>query len=54
VVERAEKVEVQDQNRIRFRDGFPTLKDRYPGAITLADGVTTRNAFPDRGFKPFT
>jgi hypothetical protein len=50
VIERADRVELQAHNRIRFRDRFPTLNDRYLRAITLADGMTVHVAFPDRGF----
>ena len=51
VIERAEKVEPQGHNRIRFWARVPALNDRYLRVITLADGVTSHNAFPDRGFK---
>ncbi len=57
VIERAEKIEPQGQIpfpfwRIRFRAGVPAVNDRYLRVITLADGVTIHNAFPDRGFNP--
>ncbi len=51
VIERAEKVEPQGNDRIRFWARVPALNDRYLRVITLADGVTIHNAFPDRGFK---
>ncbi len=56
VIERAEKVEPQEQIfflfwRIRFWARVPALNSRYLRVITLADGVTIHNAFPDRGFK---
>jgi formyltetrahydrofolate synthetase len=52
VIERAEKVEPQEHNRIRFWARVAALNDRYLRVITLADGMTIHNAFPDRGFKP--
>ena len=51
VIERAEKNEPQGNDRIRFWARVPALNDRYLRVITLADGVTIHNAFPDRGFK---
>ena len=51
VIEQAEKVAPQEHNRIRFWARVPALNNRYLRVITLADGVTIHNAFPDRGFK---
>jgi hypothetical protein len=44
--------EVQaEDGRIRHRIWVPEL-DRFLRVVTLADGVTLHNAFPDRRFKP--
>jgi hypothetical protein len=44
--------EVQpDDGRIRHWVFVPEL-DRYLRVVTLPDGVTLHNAFPDRRFKP--
>lgn len=40
-----------DDGRIRYWIFVPELK-RYLRVVTLPDGVTLHNAFPDRRFKP--
>ena len=52
VVERPERVERQEDNRLRFWGRVPELGYRYLRVITLNDGRTIHNAFPDRGFVP--
>lgn len=51
VVEHSMKSERQENNRIRFWGKVPELGHRVLRVITLDDGVTIHNAFPDRGFK---
>lgn len=43
--------EVQADGRIRFW-GFDETLGKWVRVVTLADGETLRNAFPDRGFSP--
>jgi hypothetical protein len=43
--------EVQDDGRIRFWGIVPEFDGRVLRVVTLADGETIHNAFPDRGFK---
>ncbi len=43
--------EIQDDGRIRHWVFVPEL-NRYLRVVTLEDGVTIHNAFPDRRFKP--
>ncbi len=45
-----EKV-VQDDGRIRYY-GFVEEFDKYLRVVTLEDGETLHNAFPDRGYSP--
>ncbi|WP_197711051.1 hypothetical protein [Chromatium okenii] len=46
------RCEIQaDDGRIRYWWFVPELQ-RYLRVVTLADGVTLHNAFPDRRFKP--
>lgn len=52
VVLNAERSELQEHNRIRFWAQVPEMGGRYLRVVTLADGRTIHNAFPDRGFKP--
>lgn len=52
VIENAEKVERQEQNRYRFWSKVPEYENRYLRVITLEDQTTIHNAFPDRSFKP--
>ena len=42
--------EIQPDGRIRYWI-FVNEIDRYLRVVTLKDGVTVHNAFPDRGFK---
>lgn len=44
------KREVQEDGRIRFWGVVPELGGRVLRVITLADGETLHNAFPDRNF----
>jgi hypothetical protein len=44
--------EVQGDGRIRFWGALPELEGRVLRVVTLADGETIHNAFPDRGFAP--
>ena len=44
--------EVQRDGRIRFWGAVPELSGRLLHVVTLADGETVHNAFPDRDFKP--
>ena len=41
---------VQPDGRIRFWGLVPDLGGRALRVVTLADGETVHNAFPDRGF----
>ena len=43
--------EIQPDGRIRHY-GFDALLGKWLRVITLADGETIHNAFPDRGFRP--
>lgn len=45
------RVEVQPDGRIRHWGFIPEL-GKYLRVVTLADGETVFNAFPDRGYKP--
>jgi len=45
---------VQPDGRIRFWGAIPELGGRVLRVVTLADGETVHNAFPDRGFAPPT
>jgi hypothetical protein len=46
------KREIQfEDGRIRYW-GYIKELDKYLRVVTLEDGVTIHNAFPDRGFKP--
>ena len=46
-----EYTDVQSDGRIRFWKFIPEL-DKFLRVITLPDGETILNAFPDRSFKP--
>lgn len=43
--------EVQSDGRIRFWGTVPDFGGRIFRVVTLADGETVHNAFPDRDFK---
>ena len=42
---------VQPDGRIRFWGVVPEFGDRVLRVVTLADGETVHNAFPDRDFR---
>ena len=44
--------ERQENSRQRFWAEISELEGRYLRVVTLDDGVTIHNAFPDRRFKP--
>jgi len=44
--------ERQENSRQRFWAEISELEGRYLRVVTLDDGVTIHNAFPDRWFKP--
>jgi hypothetical protein len=46
------RVEVQRDGRLRHWAAIPELGGRVLRVVTLADGKTIHNAFPDRRFKP--
>lgn len=50
VLRQAVRREVQPDGRIRFWGFIPEL-GRYLRVVTLEDGDTVHNAFPDRDFK---
>jgi hypothetical protein len=50
VVSSPARREVQPDGRVRFW-GYIEELDRYLRVVTLEDGETVHNAFPDRGFK---
>ncbi len=51
VIQNPAKVDYQSDGRVRYWGYVPEL-GRYLRVITLEDGVTIHNAFPDRRFKP--
>jgi hypothetical protein len=51
VLARPLATEIQPDGRIRFWGILPELDGRALRVVTLADGETVHNAFPDRGFK---
>ena len=52
VVKQPVRVELQEDNRVRFWAAVPELGGRYLRVVTLEDRTTIHNAFPDRGFSP--
>lgn len=44
--------ETQADGRIRFWGSVPELAGRILRVVTLEDGETIHNAFPDRDFRP--
>lgn len=52
VIENPVRVEVQGDTRVRFWGKVEEFDGRVFRVVTLADGVTIHNAFPDSGFKP--
>lgn len=51
VIQSPERKEVQIDGRVRYWGYVPEL-GRYLRVITLEDGETIHNAFPDRDFRP--
>ena len=51
VVSNPERRSVQEDGRIRFWGWVPEL-GRWIRVVTLEDGETVHNAFPDRDFDP--
>jgi hypothetical protein len=51
VIETPLRHDGQDDGRHRFRARAPELGDRILRVVTLEDGRTIHNAFPDRGFR---
>ncbi len=51
VIENPIRVEVQSDDRVRFWGRVEEFGDRVLRVVTLADGVTIHNAFPDRNFE---
>lgn len=51
VVAHPARYEVQPDGRIRHY-GFDATLGKWLRVVTLADGDTIHNAFPDRGFRP--
>lgn len=46
--------EVQPDGRIRYWGYVPELAGKALRVVTLDDGITLHNAFPDSGYKPRT
>ena len=51
VIENPIRIEIQDDNRVRFWGKVNEMGGRVLRVITLGDRTTIHNAFPDRGFK---
>jgi hypothetical protein len=51
VLENPIRTEPQEVNRYRFWGRIDELQGKVLRVVTLEDGVTIHNAFPDRGFK---
>ena len=51
ILAQAMRREVQADGRIRFWGAVPELGDRVLRVVTLADGETVHNAFPDTSFE---
>jgi hypothetical protein len=47
-----ERQEFQPPDRWRYWRRIPELGGRALRVVTLADGVTIHNAFPDRNYRP--
>jgi hypothetical protein len=52
IIEHPIRVKIQADNRVKFWGRIDEFGNRVFRVVTLADGVTIHNAFPDRGFKP--
>lgn len=50
VIENPLKIEVQENQRVRFWGVIEEFDGRVLRVVTLKDRVTIHNAFPDRGF----
>jgi hypothetical protein len=50
VIQQPARVEIQSDGRLRYWGYVPEL-GRYLRVVTLEDGETIHNAFPDRSFK---
>ena len=51
VIENPIRVEVQNDNRVRFWARIAEFGNRVLRVVTLDDGTTIHNAFPDSNFK---
>lgn len=51
VIENSIRSDVQEDGRVRFWGRIPEFGDRVLRVVTLEDGLTIHNAFPDGGFK---
>ena len=51
IIENPIRVDVQDDNRVRFWGRIREFNNLVFRVVTLGDRVTIHNAFPDRGFK---
>ena len=49
IIENPIEVSVQSDTRLRFWGRIKEFNNRVFRVVTLADGVTIHNAFPDRG-----
>jgi hypothetical protein len=52
VIAAPERVVREAGGRWRFWARIPELEGRFLRVVTLEDGHTIHNAFPDRGFRP--
>lgn len=52
IIENPEKSEKQGDNRIRYWGRIVEFDNKCFRVITLADGTTIHNIFPDRGYEP--
>lgn len=51
IIENPVRSDQQSDGRYRYWGPVPELDGRYLRVVTLPDGLTIHNAFPDRGFK---
>jgi len=51
IIEHPIRAEAQPDNRIRYWGRVKEFHNLVFRVVTLGDGVTIHNAFPDRGFK---
>ena len=51
VIENAIRIEIQEDDRIRFWARIEEFGGRYLRVVTLTDRVTIHNAFVDSGFR---